>query len=52
MSLERAQWVLADIELYRKLFYQKLDRELTPQEKEFCRDMYWFEKNQDLRYER
>lgn len=44
MSLERPNWNdMADRDLYDKLFYHKIDRELTEQEEEFCKTMYHFE---------
>ena len=44
MSLERPNWYdMQDRLLYDKLFYHKLDRELTEQEEEFCKTMYHME---------
>ena len=44
MSLEKPNWNNPqDRLLYDKLFYHKLNRELTEQEKDFCKTMYHFE---------
>lgn len=44
MSLEKPNWGdIGDRELYKKLYYGKMDRELTEQEEQFCRDMYIME---------
>lgn len=44
MSLEKPNWNdYHDRALYDELFYNKVDRELTKQEEEFCKTMYHFE---------
>lgn len=44
MSLERPNWFdWNDRELYEKLFYVGVDRELTKVEVEFCKTMYHYE---------
>jgi hypothetical protein len=40
MSLKNPSWTWADIQLYNKLFYYDIGRELTEEEKEFCKTMY------------
>lgn len=44
MSIEAPSYYnQQDRALYMKLYYTGIDRELTPQEKEFCRMMYYQE---------
>jgi hypothetical protein len=43
MSLKNPSWTWADIQLYNKLFYYDIGRELTEEEKEFCKTMYHME---------
>lgn len=44
MSLENPNWSdYHDREMFDKLFYHDIGRELTDIEKKFCRDMYYYE---------
>lgn len=43
MSLEKPSWISSDIDLYRKLFYGDIGRQLTDKEKDFVKDMYIME---------
>lgn len=43
MSLTQPKWNTEDRQLYEKLFYQKMDRELTEKEEDFVRAMYHLE---------
>lgn len=44
MSLESPNWFdSSDRELYEKLFYRDVGRELTKAETEFCTTMYHYE---------
>jgi hypothetical protein len=43
MSLKNPSWTWSDIQLYNKLFYYDIGRELTEEEKEFCKTMYHME---------